>query len=742
MSEPRKVDDSDYNRLRNTVTKILGVGNSNRGYGQTLNSFDAEQGSLITAQQWNSLSADISNTVIHQTGSFPTLPTYSNTRSITLTDYNQLESLVNLLDTNRFNVGVGRTVVTPVASKSSNQPWAIRATAVLTVTFPTSNDARHFFNSGGKIRFASSRSGGTNSPQNNVWTSMLASVGNLEFTGNSTELMNYFDLTDNYQIWFQRNSSTPYSSNYYRIEMASDVPVNVAGVARILYFKFTWEDLYPGTADRVDGNLNIEVSQVKAVGPLKNNDTFRINEPTYELTNINYVGSPSKSYFLTASKYTANSANDVYTVVLNTFNVPDGEVVPFTITGVNSSDINNESLSGSFTVFNNTATKTFYTTSRDYIAIPRPVSVPVPQPIPVPYVPPAVRPVEPPPKRARSTEYTSGSGFFVVPNNVYSLTVTVVGGGAGGSSGSEADPWVSGGGGGASGGYKKQTISCSPGQRIEYIVGAGGVGAPRTSGGSVRIGQAGGLTKFGTVFTGGGIASIPVYTNHAHTGGQSSPGGTNGLDGEIIRSSTDSGSVKTKGGAGGGIRGFGTGGVGGDPGQIVDFRFNSRELPGSQAITYPAWNETMNQYAVWSPSVSAGSFSSQTVVNFPFTGQYIFYLQADNSGELQLDGSRILSASNNFSATPREISRNVAAGLHTIGISGTNTGSWSGSNPAGIAALIIGTGRTPMINDGNGGNGSGYGAGGGGGFGQSGGSPPQGGGGNGTSGYIKVEWEE
>lgn len=743
MSEPRKVDDNDYNRLHNTVNSILGVGNSNRGYGQQLDSQPAEQGSLITATQWNRLSNDISDTVIHQTGAFPTLPTYSKNRSITLADVDQLESLVTVLDTNRFNVGTGRTEVTTVASKSSNQTWTTRATAVLTVTFSNSNQARYFFNSGGKIRFSSSRSGGTSSLQNSAWTSMLAAIGNLEFTGNSSQLLNYYNLTNGYQIWFQQNTSTPYSSNYFRIEAASDAPSNIAGVASILYFKFTWEDLYPGVSDKVDGTLKIDVSQVKAIGPLRNG-RFRIESPTYELTNINYVGSPAKSYFLTTSKNSANSANDTYTVILNTFNVPDGEVVPYTITGINSSDINGESLTGSFTVFNNTASKVFYTTSRDYIAIPQPVPVPIPQPVPIPYVPPPVRPEPPPPKQLRTREYTTvGSGTFIVPNNVYSLTVTLIGGGAGGSSGSEGDPWVTGGGGGASGGYKKQTISCSPGQRIEYIVGIGGGGAPRTTGGSVRVGDAGGLTKFGSIFTAGGTPASSVYTSHFHVGGLSPMGGINGSDGQIVRSSTGSNLVRCRGGNGGGIAGFGVGGQGGDSGDPVSFEVNSRQIPGAQAVTHPAWNSTMNQYAVWAPALSLQTVSAPTVVYFPFTGSYTFYLQADNTGYIDLDGTRVLSAVDNFAGAPVQINRNVTVGNHTITVGGSNYGNYNASsNPAGVAALITGQGRSPQANDGNGYNGSGYGAGGGGGFGQSGGSPPQGGGGNGTSGYIKVEWEE
>lgn len=734
MSEQR-IDDNDYNRLRDKIDSILGNGNSNRGYGQVVKSFRAAEGALITSSQWNTLSEDLSNVVVHQTGSFPTLPIFNDTKLISLADYNQLSSLSDTLDSNRFSVGTGRTVISTKASKNITQPWTIRAQSILTVTFNTSNEARYFFNSGGKIRFSSSRFGGTNSPQNSAWTNLLNFVGNLDFSGQANNLIGYFDVTDNYQIWYQQNLSTPYSSNYFRIEVSSDVPVNVAGVAKILYFKITWEDIYPGSTDRVDGQLKLDVSEIKAAGPLKDSTNFNINSPLYNLTDISLIGTPEKFYNLTVSKFVANAVNDIFTVTLNTANVPDGEIVPYTISGILSSEINSAPLRGTFTVFNNTASQTFRTTSNDFVAIP----VPVPVVVPVPPVPPPVR-------QARSIEFTTGNdvvSFWTVPNGVTSLTVTCIGGGAGGSSGSEADPYVTGGGGGGAGEYVKRTISVTPGQQLTYRVGRAGIGGSRTSGGNVRQGTAGGITNFHTVTARGGEPPTSAYNSHLHVGGKAGAGGIDGQNGQLIRSSSDStGAALATGGQGGGIPGISTGGAGGQTPRVVDFSVSSRQFLGARAVTYPAWNSTMNQHAVWDQNLAAQNASLSLTIDFPFTGNYTFFFQTDNTGTLSLDGRTVLSVTDNFNRAPVSTTINVTSGIRTITVSGSNFGGYSSGNPAGLAALITGTGRTTPPNDGNGYNGSGYGAGGGGGFGQSGGTPPQGGGGNGVSGYIRVEWEE
>ncbi len=727
----RKVDDNDYNQLRNNIVTLLGTGNANRGYGQTVKSFRAEEGSRITAQQWSDLAEDLSNVIVHQTGSFPNIPQISDANIIDLDDYNALLASSSTLDTNRYDVAISRTVISSKGAISTTQPWTQRAQTNLRVTFESSNDARYFFNSGGKIRFIASRTGGTNSPQNGAWTNILNSVGNLDFN-----YTNYYNLTNNYQVWFQQNISTPYSANYYRIEMISDAPINISGIAKVIDFRITWEDQYPGLTDRVDGTLRLEINQIKAIGPLKDQTNFSIKDPTYALYPIELFGTPQKNYNLSVSKNTANAGNDVFTVILTTANVPDGEVVPYTISGVVSSEINNVSLTGSFIVNNNTASQTFRTTSSEYITIP----VPVPSPVIIPVNPPAVQPPpEPIPVPTGRIELTdiSGNGKFTVPAGITRIRATLIGGGAGGSSGSEANPWWSGGGGGGSGGILREIISVTPGQSITYRAGQAGLGTAGSSPGGQQ-GSPGGTTRFGLFNVAGGRpATSNLNSNHFNLGGLAGPGGANGQDGQSRRGESSSTNLMA-GGSGGGVPGFSVGGVGGPAPAKFDFSVNSRQLPNSQAVTFPSWNSTMNQYAVWGPDIRAQRFDSQSVVNFPFTGNYTFYMQADNSGTIFIDGSEVLSAAGNFSTTYTSVVRKVTAGNHTIRVTGLNAGSWRTDNPAGVAVLITGSG-TIAANNGNGYRGSGYGAGGGGGSGGRNDSA-QGNGAEGNSGAIIVEW--
>jgi len=385
MSE-RSVDENDYNQLRTKIANILGNGFSDRGYGQTLVSLEAQEGSVISINQWKELTEDLSNTLIHQTGSIPSVPNFDSNTTITLSDLNQIETLVNTLDSNRFFIGTGRSVISAKAVKSISIPWSQRAQAILTITFETSDRARHFFNSGGLIRFSSSRSGGTDTPQNGAWTNILNSAASVDFKAYNSLFAGFYNLNNQYKTVYQKNLSTPYSSNYYRIEATVNTNDNSTGSASQITFRITWEDSFAGVSDKVDGRLQIDVSQLLPSGPLNNDRFFTISEPDYNLQNITLTGQPNKVYSLTKNKLSASAVNDSFTITLNTINVPDGEAVPYTITGVNSNEIGNSPLTSSFVVFDNQATKTFATTSSDYVGVPNyiPQPVPVPNPIPSP----------------------------------------------------------------------------------------------------------------------------------------------------------------------------------------------------------------------------------------------------------------------------------------------------------------------------------------------------------------------
>lgn len=296
----------DYNTIQNKISRIMGVGVSTEGYGQSVASSqivpDGITGILpnVLKSQWDALRFDIVNAIVHQTGSTPTITTVQTTDPIRYgpTHPNfQYNTLADQAIAQRFALGTGQFIVEQPVAQVSNMyvqrtsAWSSSVSCDLTVTFSTVDRARFFFNSGGKIRLSSNRTGGSTTAQNTAWTNLLNAVGTVDFGGNSPAV-NFYSLTNSLQTYYQSSSSSPYAGNQIRMQARCNVSNNSAGTANILYFRVTWTDSYtdpypfPPPSDSVDGTLSLTVNEVRAAGSLLPSGSFTITGPSYSITAI------------------------------------------------------------------------------------------------------------------------------------------------------------------------------------------------------------------------------------------------------------------------------------------------------------------------------------------------------------------------------------------------------------------------------------------------------------------------
>ena len=295
-SASNQVTAVDYNTIRDKVVSVLGTGSSTRGYGQTLQSTAVSQGNTITKAQWDALRYDIINIKLHQDGVLPTIVTVPTTDPIRYgaghpnTNFN---TLIDQAVLNRFNLGGSQSVLSQKATQTYTSSWGALATAELTMTFASANEARYFFNSGSQIRFTSSRTGGSATSQNNAWTNLLSAIGTQSFGAAIPVLTNFYTLTNSYSngVFYQNSSSTPYSANYFQLAAKTNVADNSSGTATVVYVKITWSDSYvdlgaPAPGDVVNGTLSITVDELKAAGTLQPSGNFTITSPTYSISSI------------------------------------------------------------------------------------------------------------------------------------------------------------------------------------------------------------------------------------------------------------------------------------------------------------------------------------------------------------------------------------------------------------------------------------------------------------------------
>lgn len=273
------IEADDFNAIRNKIIKVLGTGIGNFGYGQTLQSSSVSPGDEIQTTQWNNLRWDIFNTLVHQTGTTPNIvsATVQNVIKYGAGEPNfQYNVLSDAASTNRFDLGIGQFAIESGVTVAQNVSFSSAARCTITVNFNTADQARYFFNSGGKIRFTSTRTGGSATTQNTVWSNLLASVGTRSFDGN-TSTVNFYTLTNVEQLWVSQRPSAIeyYSGNEYKISVSCNQASNINGGATQVIFKVelidTYTDRYPATPpfDLVNGTLSLFVDQIRATGILQ-----------------------------------------------------------------------------------------------------------------------------------------------------------------------------------------------------------------------------------------------------------------------------------------------------------------------------------------------------------------------------------------------------------------------------------------------------------------------------------------
>lgn len=154
----------------------------------------------------------------------------------------------------------------------------------------------------------------------------------------------------------------------------------------------------------------------------------------------------------------------------------------------------------------------------------------------------------------------TGSGTFVVPAGVTSITIELIGAGGNGAS--------NGGGGGGGGGYARGTYAVTPGTSYSIVVGAGGSELATIVGGMGILAEAG--TNAGTV-------------PNPNVGG----GGTGGagLGGSVIRTGGNGGGGYWTYFGGGGGGAAGPLANGGDGGNTVVYTGSNCLTPGGTAGT-------------------------------------------------------------------------------------------------------------------------------------------------------------
>lgn len=293
-----KIRTTDYNTIQQRVADTLGTGSGNVGYGQSVQSSPVTTNNNITVNEWGRLRNDIINIYRHQTNSIPNTTVLPETIEDEFVRYSTSNAPITVWDTlsttlqnNRVNaLPVGRFGSVLEQNKSSGTiTWASQAYIDITFTWASAEEARFFFNSGGRLRTRVSASTTDPETQSSSWVTFVGTVGTREWggyfpnTGTSPiDGTNYW-RSDGTERRFLNISNTVvrYTSNRYELyakKSGSTVTIRIRLV-----------DAYtdpggPPPGDAVVGNFTAYASYTYGAGAMTGLGTATWNE--YQPTGI------------------------------------------------------------------------------------------------------------------------------------------------------------------------------------------------------------------------------------------------------------------------------------------------------------------------------------------------------------------------------------------------------------------------------------------------------------------------
>ena len=308
-----------YNTLRARIDNIFGKGTGQNGYGQALESYavntnPSSADATVLAIHINKLYTDMVKARTHQTGVVPTsISQVTANESIVgefagsyVTDsldsltklsegYADFEALATIIENNADTVHSSQLTFPEAAITSQRTTsWNSTITHIFTVTFSaqtltntigtvtslTAEDhARSYFNAGGEIWFRASRTGGTASLKNSVWSTILTNAGTIKFrkldtttTGASTQVsfagqsLGFFDLTTSYQTVAIKNGAGQYTE-YSQIEYKIEAKRNAAFNQLTFRVSFIDDDTNSLVDENIDGTITSYVELSRPTGP-------------------------------------------------------------------------------------------------------------------------------------------------------------------------------------------------------------------------------------------------------------------------------------------------------------------------------------------------------------------------------------------------------------------------------------------------------------------------------------------
>lgn len=290
------IDAARFNNLQSRIELVLGNGAGQNGYGQNLASSNVLSGSSLNvdASDINTIYTDMLNARVHQVGPGDlSIAQMIQNRNIvaenesSFVDDNgnttadpdgskkgiaDFEDLMTNIETDKFLVHTSQASLESAINSVRTTNWNGLIYHEVIVTFDDADSRRHFFNTGGQIRFTAQNTLASTA-KGLDWAALCSEIGTVIFNydtttstgdGSGSTIGNY-DLNGSLQNIYQKVGAGTYSGiyagNLYTIKARTD------GDDRIV-FRIEFNDVVtdPAIDNNVDGRLESIIQIYRATG--------------------------------------------------------------------------------------------------------------------------------------------------------------------------------------------------------------------------------------------------------------------------------------------------------------------------------------------------------------------------------------------------------------------------------------------------------------------------------------------
>jgi len=290
------IDSARFNNLQSRIELILGNGAGTNGYGQTPASANvtSDGSEIVQASDINNIYTDMLNARVHQVGPndisiaqmIQNLNVVAEDESFFVDDNGNttadpdgskkglvdFENLMTDIETDKFLVHTSQADLEDAISSVRTTNWNGLIYHEVAVTFASEDARRHFFNTGGQIRF-NAQNTLASTPKGLDWAALCSEIGTVVFNydstistgdGSGSSIGNY-DLDGSNQVIYQKVGAGTYSGiyagNLYTIKARTDTPTRII-------FRIEFNDVVvdPAIDNNVDGKLESIVKHYRAVG--------------------------------------------------------------------------------------------------------------------------------------------------------------------------------------------------------------------------------------------------------------------------------------------------------------------------------------------------------------------------------------------------------------------------------------------------------------------------------------------